>query len=84
MKLQAFCIHLKILVTVQALVCVLWLIDAGYIVSPAGKAIASYTKSATTSSMVSHDSVFPPPPPTYFNGFLAPEYASQPTVIYYL
>ncbi|CAN7084407.1 unnamed protein product [Brassica oleracea var. botrytis] len=53
----------------------------GYIVSPAGKAIASYTKSATTSSMVSHDSVFPPPPPTYFNGFLAPEYASQPTVL---
>ncbi|KAJ0250505.1 Nuclear transcription factor Y subunit A-5 [Hirschfeldia incana] len=48
----------------------------GYIVSPQGNAIASYT---TTSSMVSQDSVFPPP--TYFNGFLAPEYASQPTVM---
>nr|AHI94936.1 transcription factor subunit NF-YA5B [Brassica napus] len=51
----------------------------GYIVSPQGKAIASYTKSTTTSSMVSHDSLFPPP--TYFNGFLAPEYASQSTVL---
>ncbi|KAL0864205.1 hypothetical protein Bca101_043323 [Brassica carinata] len=57
----------------------------GYIVSPQGKAIlASYTTSTTTSSMVCQDSVFPPPPPTYFNGFLPPEYASQPTVLPHL
>ncbi|KAG2328129.1 hypothetical protein Bca52824_010857 [Brassica carinata] len=59
--------------------------SGGYIVSPQGKAIiASYTTSTTTSSMVSQDSVFPPPPPTYFNGFLPPEYASQPTVLPHL
>ncbi|KAF8083827.1 hypothetical protein N665_0750s0015 [Sinapis alba] len=57
--------------------------SGGYIVSPPGKAIASYTKSTTTSSMLSQDSVFPPPLP-YFNGFLAPEYASQPTVLPHL
>ncbi|CAH8382182.1 unnamed protein product [Eruca vesicaria subsp. sativa] len=61
--------------------------SGGYILSPPGKAIASYNKSRTTSSMVSQDSVFPPPPPasgwsqtSHFNGFLAPEYAPQPTV----
>ncbi|KAJ4896782.1 Nuclear transcription factor Y subunit A-5 [Raphanus sativus] len=66
--------------------------SGGYMVSPHGKAIASYCKSTTTSSsMVSQDSVFPPPasgwslqcPETsHLNGFLAPEYyASQPTVV---
>lgn len=66
------------------------LIDAGYIENP-GNAIESYTKSTTTSSM--EDSVFPPPnsgqtswslqctETSHFNGFLAPEYASTPTVI---
>lgn len=52
-----------------------------------------YNKSTTTSAMASHEPVFPPTcnPPSWplqcaetshFNGFLAPEYASQPTVIY--
>ena len=52
-----------------------------------------YNKSTTTSSMVSQEPVFPPTcgPPSWplqcaetshFNGFLASEYASQPTVIY--
>lgn len=68
------------------------LVDAGYIETP-GKPIESYNKSTTTSSMVSQDSVFPPPTSgqtpwslqcaetSHFNGFLAPEYASTPTVI---
>ncbi|KAF8089051.1 hypothetical protein N665_0519s0008 [Sinapis alba] len=65
---------------------------SGYIKNQ-GNAIESYT---TTSSMVSQDSVFPPPasglaswplqcPETpHFNGFLAPEYASQPTALSHL
>ncbi|KAL1218927.1 Nuclear transcription factor Y subunit A-5 [Cardamine amara subsp. amara] len=67
----------------------------GYIENP-GKPIESYTKSATTSSMVSQESVFPPltcgqtswplqrTETLHFNGFLAPEYASTPTVLPHL
>ncbi|OAP13076.1 NFYA5 [Arabidopsis thaliana] len=65
---------------------------SGYIEN-LGKPIENYTKSITTSSMVSQDSVFPAPTSgqiswslqcaetSHFNGFLAPEYASTPTVI---
>ncbi|KAL1218928.1 Nuclear transcription factor Y subunit A-5 [Cardamine amara subsp. amara] len=68
---------------------------SGYIENP-GKPIESYTKSATTSSMVSQESVFPPltcgqtswplqrTETLHFNGFLAPEYASTPTVLPHL
>ncbi|ESQ29996.1 hypothetical protein EUTSA_v10011685mg [Eutrema salsugineum] len=62
-----------------------------------GKTIESYTQSTTTSSMVSQDSVFHPPPTSglpswslqcaetsHFGGFLAPGYASQPTVLPHL
>ena len=53
-----------------------------------------YNKSTTTSSIVSQEPVFPPSAcglpswplqcaeTSHFNGFLAPEYASQPTVLY--
>ncbi|KAG7595189.1 Nuclear transcription factor Y subunit A [Arabidopsis thaliana x Arabidopsis arenosa] len=68
---------------------------SGYIENP-GKPIENYTKSTTTSSMVSQDSVFPAPTSgqiswslqcaetSHFNGFLAPEYASAPTVLPHL
>lgn len=67
-----------------------FMIDVGYIENPV-KAIESYTKSTTTSSM--EDSVFLPPTSvqtswsfqctetSHFSGFLAPEYASTPMVI---
>ncbi|VVB00267.1 unnamed protein product [Arabis nemorensis] len=66
---------------------------SGYIENPV-KAIESYTKSTTTSSM--EDSVFPPPTSvqtswsfqctetSHFSGFLAPEYASTPMVMPHL
>lgn len=65
---------------------------SGYIEN-LGKPIENYTKSITTSSMVSQDSVFPAPTSgqiswslqcaetSHFNGFLAPEYASTPTAL---
>uniref|UniRef100_M4FA54 Nuclear transcription factor Y subunit n=1 Tax=Brassica campestris TaxID=3711 RepID=M4FA54_BRACM len=57
--------------------------------------LSGYNKSTTTSSMVSQEPVFPPTcgPPSWplqcaetshFNGFLAPEYASQPTALTHL
>ncbi|XP_010501082.1 PREDICTED: nuclear transcription factor Y subunit A-5-like [Camelina sativa] len=69
---------------------------SGYI-GNSGKPIERYTKSTTTSSMVSQDSVFPPPTcgqtpwslqcaeTSHFNGFLPHhEYASTPTVLPHL